>query len=104
MSVKKPAAVRILEGNPGRRPIEADGIEAQGSPFVPEHLPDDARGVIDVIKQSMPASVYSALDSFLLSAEAAKCEAAAQQVRRVDRTGPVIRPARSTDYRWSRRG
>jgi phage terminase small subunit len=68
MSVKKPAAIRILEGNPGRRPIVDCGIEVQGSPFVPEHLPDDARGVIDVIKQSMPASVYSALDSFLLSA------------------------------------
>ena len=68
MSVKKPAAIRILEGNPGRRPIEVSGIEAQGTPFIPEHLPDDARGVIDCIKASMPASVYSALDSFLLSA------------------------------------
>jgi phage terminase small subunit len=68
MSVKKPAALRRLEGNPGRRPIVDCGIEVQGSPFVPEHLPDDARGCIDVIKQSMPASVYSALDSFLLAA------------------------------------
>jgi len=37
-------------------------------PFVPEHLSDDARGCIDIIKQSMPSNVYSALDSFLLSA------------------------------------
>ena len=68
MSVKKPAAVRILEGNPGRRPIEAVVSRRRGRRSFPEHLPDDARGVIDVIKQSMPASVYSALDSFLLSA------------------------------------
>jgi hypothetical protein len=68
MSTKKPAAIRRLEGNPGRRPIEESGIEAQGSPFIPEHLPDDARGVIEVIRQSMPSSIYSALDSFLLAA------------------------------------
>ncbi|MCK1713331.1 MULTISPECIES: P27 family phage terminase small subunit [unclassified Bradyrhizobium] len=31
-------------------------------------MSDDARGCIDVIKQSMPPNVYSALDSFVLSA------------------------------------
>jgi len=65
---KKLAEIDRLEGNPGRRLIEETGIEALGSPFIPEHLPDDARGCIDVIKQSMPSSVFSALDSFLLSA------------------------------------
>jgi phage terminase small subunit len=68
MSMKKPAVIRALEGNPGRRPIEESGIEALGEPFIPEHLADDARGCIEVIRQSMPSSVYSALDSFLLSA------------------------------------
>jgi phage terminase small subunit len=48
--------------------IEESGIEALGEPFIPEHLSDDARGCIESIKMSMPASVYSALDSFLLSA------------------------------------
>jgi phage terminase small subunit len=37
-------------------------------PFIPEHLSDDARGCIETIKMSMPANIYSALDSFLLSA------------------------------------
>ena len=59
---------KALEGNPGRRPIEADGIESLGEPFIPEHLMDDARGCIEVIKQSMPKNVYSALDSFHLAA------------------------------------
>jgi hypothetical protein len=68
MSTKKPAAIRRLEGNPGHRLIEDSGIEALGAPFTPEHLSDDARGCIEVIQQSMPSSVYSALDSFLLSA------------------------------------
>jgi hypothetical protein len=70
MSVKKPAAVRQLEGNPGHRLIEDSGIEALGAPFIPEHLCDDARGIIEVIIQSMPSSVYSALDSFHLAASA----------------------------------
>src|SRR3954468_20156402 len=64
----KPAALSALEGNPGKRVIEESGIEALGEPFVAEHLMDDARGCIEVIKQSMPSGIYSALDSFHLAA------------------------------------
>lgn len=64
----KLAALKILEGNPGKRVIEESGIEALGEPFIPEHLSDDARGCIEVIKASMPSNIYSALDSFILSA------------------------------------
>jgi len=56
-----------LDGNPSHRLIHESGIEGLGEPFVAEHLMDDARGCIDVIKQSMPPRIYSALDSFLLS-------------------------------------
>lgn len=65
---KKLAALDILDGNPSHRLIEESGIEALGEPFIAEHLMDDARGCIECIKQSMPSSVYSALDSFLLAA------------------------------------
>lgn len=65
---KKLATIEALEGNPSKRVIEESGIEALGEPFIPEHLADDARGCIEVIKQSMPANIYSALDSFILSA------------------------------------
>lgn len=65
---KKLSALEALEGNPGKRVIEESGIEALGEPFIPEHLMDDARGCIECIKQSMPAKIYSALDSYLLSA------------------------------------
>ena len=53
-STKKPAIIKALEGNPGKRVIEASGIEALGEPFIHEHLMDDARGCIEVIRQSMP--------------------------------------------------
>ena len=65
---KKIGAIEALEGNPGKRVIEESGIEALGEPFVAEHLMDDARGCIEVIKASMPAGVYSALDSFHVAA------------------------------------
>jgi hypothetical protein len=65
---KKPAVIKALEGNPGKRVIEASGIEGIGEPFIHEHLMDDARGCIEVIRQSMPKRVYSALDSYLLAA------------------------------------
>ena len=64
MSTKKPAIVRRLEGNPGKRLIEESGIEALGEPFIAEHLMDDARGCVEVIRTSMPSRIYSALDSF----------------------------------------
>ena len=63
---KKLAAIERLECNPGCYPIEESGVAGLGEPFIPEHLPDDARGCIGVIKVSMPPGVYSALDSFLL--------------------------------------
>jgi phage terminase small subunit len=57
-----------LDGNPGNRVIIDSGIEALGEPFIPEHLADDAQGCFEVIKRSMPPKVFSALDSFALSA------------------------------------
>jgi phage terminase small subunit len=68
MRPKKPAAIKRLEGNRGRRTIEEFGVESLGQPFIPEHLMDDARGCIEVIQKSMPPGVYSALDSFHLAA------------------------------------
>jgi hypothetical protein len=65
---KKLAAIKILEGNPGKRIIEESGIEALGTPFIAEHLLEDARGCIAVVQASMPGSVYCALDSFQLAA------------------------------------
>jgi hypothetical protein len=84
---KKLAELEALDGNPGKRPIETSGIEAYGEPFVPEHLSDDARGCIEVIKQSMPASVYSALDTFLLAAFATAWATHKRATHEINRPG-----------------
>jgi phage terminase small subunit len=65
---KKSDYIKALEGNPSHHAIEAMGIDALGEPFIPEHLMDDARGCVEMIKRSMPRRVYSALDTFLLAA------------------------------------
>jgi hypothetical protein len=65
---KKSVYLEALEGFPGKEGFKDAGIEAQGEPFIPEHLSDDARGCIEMIMRSMPDKVYSALDSYLLAA------------------------------------
>lgn len=65
---KKLAAVDKLDGHPGKREVFSPEVEAFGDAFVPEHLSDDARGCMEVIKRSMPPKVYAMLDTFVLSA------------------------------------
>lgn len=65
---KKLPELERLDGNPTKRAIIDSLVQAYGEPFVPEHLMDDARGCLEVIKRSMPSRVYAGLDSFLLSA------------------------------------
>ena len=65
---RKLPAIEILEGMPGKLFIEDSGIDALGEPCVPEHLMDDARGCLEVVRRSMPPKVYSALDTFILAA------------------------------------
>lgn len=65
---KKLAAIERLEGIPGKREVIDLGIHGLGEVFVPDHLPEDAQGCIEVIRNSMPDKVYAKVDSFLLSA------------------------------------
>ena len=85
---RRPTALQILDGNPGKRSLVAE-IDAAGEPFIAEHLPDAAQGCIEVIRQSMPRGVYATCDSFLLAAFAVAWtlhkKAAMEVARQVDR-------------------
>jgi phage terminase small subunit len=65
---RKLPQLEILEGNPTKRPILGEFIEAHGLPFIPEHLRDDAQGCMEVMIASMPDKVYSQADTYTLAA------------------------------------
>ncbi|MEQ9488036.1 MAG: phage terminase small subunit P27 family [Alphaproteobacteria bacterium] len=99
----KPTGLRILEGNPSRRPINEAEPVATGEPPIPEHLSDDAQQIWRQIMDSVPPGMISAADAPLL---AAYCEAwsthkqAAIQLRKErDLMGPtLIRDGKPSPY------
>jgi P27 family predicted phage terminase small subunit len=67
---RKSPEARRLEGNPGKRPIPETSIVAGGFVVAPDHLSDDAKACIEIIKRSLPPKTYASCDAFLLSAYA----------------------------------
>jgi P27 family predicted phage terminase small subunit len=67
---RKSPEARRLEGNPGKRPIPETAIVAGGSITAPDHLSDDAKACIEMIKQSLPPKTFASCDTFLLAAYA----------------------------------
>lgn len=68
---KKPTVMRIIEGNPSKRPVPEPGVVIlEGEPFVPPHLSDDAQECVEMIKRMMPPKLYGEVDGFALSAYA----------------------------------
>lgn len=65
---KELAEVQNLKGNPSKRKPAPSGVKAAGEPFIPDHIQDDAKACVELIRQSMPPTVYSKLDSFALTA------------------------------------
>ena len=80
----KPTALRVLEGNPGRRPINHEEPRPTGDPVCPEHLCADAKAVWKQTMDSLPPGMISAADAPLL---AAFCEAASLHKRAVEVIG-----------------
>ena len=68
----KPTELRVLEGNPSKRPLNAEEPKASGEAVCPAHLSEDAAAIWAVIMESLPPGLISAADMPLL---AAYCEA-----------------------------
>jgi P27 family predicted phage terminase small subunit len=67
----KLAAMKQLEGNPGRRKIvEESGIVGLGEPELIEKLCERADKCFEDVKKHMPPAIYAKLDTYLLSAYA----------------------------------
>ena len=74
----KPTVLRVLEGNPGRRPINKDEPRPTGEAAIPLHLTVEARDVWLTVVGSMPPGFYTAADEAVLTAF---CEAAGDHAR-----------------------
>jgi len=68
----KPTHLRILEGNPGRQPINDAEPQPSGAPICPEYLSEDAKRKWAEIMESIPPGMITRADAALLEAY---CEA-----------------------------
>jgi P27 family predicted phage terminase small subunit len=66
MSTKKPAAIRKLEGNPGKRAIPRE-IEPIGIPEAPAHLTPEQRDRWQDIVSSLPIELLTRADNQVLA-------------------------------------
>ena len=64
----KPTKLRLLDGNPSRRPINRDEPRPKGEIRMPEHLSQIARTQWTRIVESMPPGFYTPADEALLAA------------------------------------
>jgi len=78
----KPTGLRILEGNPSRRPINHTEPRPTGEPVCPPHLCDDAQATWAQIMDSLPPGMIASADAPLL---AAYCEACATHKQATER-------------------
>ncbi len=77
----KSQVLKILEGNPGRRPIIST-VSPTGAAKMPSHLSDEAKRTWKRIVSSMPDNFYKLADSETLSAY---CEAYSQHKQATER-------------------
>lgn len=64
----KPTALKLIEGNPGKRPLNtAEPQISGGTPLCPEHLPESARQLWQTIMASTPPGMIAVTDAPLLA-------------------------------------
>ncbi|WP_426034959.1 phage terminase small subunit P27 family [Brevundimonas sp. DC300-4] len=64
----KPVALRLIEGNPGKRAIKDDALKIGGPPTPTRTLRAETRAIWDRLVKYMPAGVWNCCDSDLLMA------------------------------------
>ena len=64
----KPVALRLIEGNPGKRAIKDDALKIGGPPLPTRSMGKEARVIWDRLVKFMPLGVWNCCDSDLLVA------------------------------------
>jgi P27 family predicted phage terminase small subunit len=86
----KPADVKNLEGNPGKRPIK-EPVRPSGKPRKPRHLTGYAAEIWHDVLGAMPESVYTATDAAALVAYCLACDQLREATEHLLIEGHVIR-------------
>ena len=90
MSTKKPAAIRKLEGNPGKRPISED-MAAVGHPVVPTHLTPEQLDRWQDIVSSLPVELLTRADHQVLERMAVAWATFRQTTIAINQSGLLTR-------------
>ncbi|MDH5327993.1 MAG: phage terminase small subunit P27 family [Gammaproteobacteria bacterium] len=77
----KPTQLKLIEGNPGKRPLNTSEPVPKGEPVCPAFLGPRAKEVFQRVVDSMPAGVYTGADEFLISSYAIAVESLEEALR-----------------------
>lgn len=86
----KPHALREMEGNPAKRPLNKAAPRGRGRPSLPEHLGEYGRDVWERIRGSMPPAIYAACDTEALAAYCHAAEMHREAVLMIREQGAVV--------------
>ena len=88
----KPTALRVLEGNPGRREINADEPTCDMPAEKPSAVAMDAlaSAEFDRVMAAMPAGIYTALDATTLAQHALAWSMLVKAQKSIDEDGVLI--------------
>lgn len=86
----KPALIKALEGNPGKRKLPEGYVKPDGEPEKPDYVTDYAAVVWDRVMRSMPPGVYTASDVEILAAYCLACRDIRSAQQHMDIEGRVL--------------
>ena len=91
MNPKKPAIIRKLEGNPGKRPIPKDELTGVGDPVPPEHLSEAQLALWHHIVRSLPIGLLSQADEQCLERMAVAWATYRETSKLINQAGLITR-------------
>jgi P27 family predicted phage terminase small subunit len=95
---RKPTALKALEGNPGRRDLNAAQPVCDGAPERPNHVQGYATTVWNRVIESMPDRMYSAVETELLASYCVACAEFRRAVQFVEKEGAVLTNVQGNAY------
>jgi P27 family predicted phage terminase small subunit len=99
MTAKKPAIIRALEGNRGKRPLPKEELPGIGRPEVPSHLTAEQRDRWEDIVSSLPKELLTRADTQVLERMSVAWAAFRQASILINQSGLLTRGANNEPVR-----